>query len=407
MLRSITIQLKATPLLADLTIRAKNLYNVATYQMRQRFFQRKRLYTYTALWKELKEHKAYLALKELAGAQSPQQILRLVRSTWTGYLAAKRAYRLHPANFHAPPKPPKYVKKHRKFVVLWSHQEVRIRNGKLLLPRKVMTKGFPAIPLDRLPCTAQTYRTALLVPFYDRYQFIITYEAAATAPAIEKDAPEKVLGVDLGVNNLVATSDGLLIKGKIIKSINHYYNKQRAKLCSVLARHKLPTSRRLQRLLRLRQTKIHDYLHKASRQLIQHCREQQITTIVIGRNKHWKQKVRLGKKTNQHFVGIPFHKFIRMLTYKAAAAGINVQLVSEAYTSQTCSRCGHRSRSNRVFRGLFLCNHCALVCNADVNAAINIAQKVRSRAAATTGSTPRRGARGTVPVPVPSDTNLS
>ncbi|MHA1639402.1 MAG: hypothetical protein ACTSW0_04240, partial [Candidatus Heimdallarchaeota archaeon] len=60
----------------------------------------------------------------------------------------------------------------------------------------------------------------------------------------------------------------------------------------------------------------------------------------------------------------------------------------------------------RVFRGLFLCNHCALVSNADVNAAINIAQKVRSRATATASSTPRRGARGTVPVPVPSDTNL-
>ena len=51
-------------------------------------------------------------------------------------------------------------------------------------------------------------------------------------------------------------------------------------------------------------------------------------------------------------------------------------MVSEEYTSQTCSCCGFRSRRNRKFRGLFVCKKCNLVINADINAAKNILEKV-------------------------------
>ena len=58
--------------------------------------------------------------------------------------------------------------------------------------------------------------------------------------------------------------------------------------------------------------KINDYLHKASKKIIDFCKDNNINTIIIGQNKGWKKEVNLGTKTNQSFVQIPFTKFIQM-----------------------------------------------------------------------------------------------
>ncbi|MFB6163165.1 MAG: zinc ribbon domain-containing protein, partial [Halococcoides sp.] len=65
-----------------------------------------------------------------------------------------------------------------------------------------------------------------------------------------------------------------------------------------------------------------------------------------------------------------------MLTYKAEQRGIEVDLVSERDTSKSCSACGRTADSQRVERGLYVCEECGLVANADSNGAENIRQKV-------------------------------
>jgi Putative transposase DNA-binding domain len=50
-----------------------------------------------------------------------------------------------------------------------------------------------------------------------------------------------------------------------------------------------------------------------------------------------------------------------------------VEKVTAAYTSQRCSACGHVARENRKSQAAFLCTACNFACNADVNAARNIA----------------------------------
>ena len=50
-----------------------------------------------------------------------------------------------------------------------------------------------------------------------------------------------------------------------------------------------------------------------------------------------------------------------------------VQKVPAAYTSQRCSACGHTARENRESQAVFLCTACGYACNADLNAARNIA----------------------------------
>jgi transposase len=61
---------------------------------------------------------------------------------------------------------------------------------------------------------------------------------------------------------------------------------------------------------------------------------------------------------------------VRRLDQKAPG---RVQKVSAAYTSQRCSACGHTAPESRNSQALFRCVACAHACNADVNAARNIA----------------------------------
>jgi transposase len=61
---------------------------------------------------------------------------------------------------------------------------------------------------------------------------------------------------------------------------------------------------------------------------------------------------------------------VRRLEHKAAG---RVERVNPAYTSQTCSVCGHCAPENRENQAAFRCMACGHRANADVNAAVNIA----------------------------------
>ncbi|MHA1557856.1 MAG: RNA-guided endonuclease InsQ/TnpB family protein [Candidatus Heimdallarchaeota archaeon] len=367
------IQLPSTELFKELAFLAKNLYNSATYHVRQKFFETGKILRYYSIWNIMKGKEEYQKFQERAGSHTPQQLLKMVDATWQGYKEAKRDWRINPEKYLGEPRIPGYLPKNGKFVVVWSEQQVRIRDGKVRVVERLMKEGFPTIPIEKLPVTETNHAIVRLKPFYDKFILELVYEKEL--PVIKSKEEQKVLGLDFGVNNLVATSDGLIIKGGVVKSINQFYNKKKAKLQKQLSKQGLTTSKRKQQLMRWRNNKLHDLFHKASKAIIQHCVKNNINTLVIGRNKNWKQKIRMGKKSNQKFASVPFFKLIQMLQYKAEEQGIEVTLVTEEYTSQTCSCCSYRSRRNRKYRGLFVCRRCHVVLNADVNAAINIAKK--------------------------------
>ena len=105
-----------------------------------------------------------------------------------------------------------------------------------------------------------------------------------------------------------------------------------------------------------------------------------ISKIVIGNNKGWKQNVNIGKQNNQTFVSIPFSRLIQMLTYKAQQVGIEVIVVEESYTSGTSYIDNETpvkdnyDKSRREYRGLFVSNK-SITINADVNGAYQILKK--------------------------------
>jgi transposase len=65
---------------------------------------------------------------------------------------------------------------------------------------------------------------------------------------------------------------------------------------------------------------------------------------------------------------------LSQIEYKAEERGISVERVDEARlkTSKTCCACGAEAGSNRIERGLYVCENCGLVANSDLNVAENM-----------------------------------
>lgn len=148
-----------------------------------------------------------------------------------------------------------------------------------------------------------------------------------------------------------------------------------------MATNKFFTSKRIQRLTFKRNNKIKNYIHHASKYIIKQAEILDITKIVIGNNKCWKQEINIGKKSNQNFVSIPHSNLIKTIEYKAKLAGIEVVKTEESYTSK-CSAIDlepikkHENYiGRRTKRGLFRTANRTKI-NADANGAANILRKV-------------------------------
>ena len=330
---TIRFQMKSRPIFVDLCTRAKNLFNSATYQVRQELFDTGKWLQYSALYHRIKHEPVYLALKEISDSYLPQQVLLQIEKNWRSYFNALKAWKEEPTKFLGRPRLPGYKPKFSLHMLNFPRPRVRIRGTEIFFARNLMARGFPNFPVGNLPITAETCTGARLVPFYDRFIIELLYEVEVQAFPIYLN-PSRAIGLDIGINNLVATSDGLLVKGGVVKSINQWYNKQLAYYKSLAKNYnQQETTNRILMLHRKRANKIHDLFHQTSRMIINHCLKKHISTLVIGYNRQWKQHCNLGKRTNQSFVQIPFYKLIHMLEYKAKLVGMTVICVTEAYTS--------------------------------------------------------------------------
>lgn len=185
----------------------------------------------------------------------------------------------------------------------------------------------------------------------------------------------KVVGVDLGRRDIATTSTGKSWSGKQIQSIRDRYSFVRANVQSKRTR----SSRRLLRRLSGREQRFQKWLnHNISKQLVQEAKQigadlafEDLTNIRESLNKKPRSKTERRRTNNWAFYQLRL--FVR---YKANIAGVKVVFVPAAYTSQTCSRCGHihpvKGKSYRNGK-VFKCGHCGFEHDADINAANNIA----------------------------------
>ena len=292
---------------------------------------------------------------------------------WRSYFRGLQEYRRDPRGFYGCPNAPGYLDpvRGRGRIVITSQNFSIDDKGHVRMPGFLSGIRVRARHRDVRQIRIQTG------PGVIRIQLM--YEREEAAPA---DRPHE-MGIDIGVNNLMAVSfssgkEPVLINGRPLKSINQFYNKRRASLQGTAEKsNRRRRTRAMDRLTQKRGRKVRDLMHKASRKIIDLAVQEDVGTIVIGRNAGWKQRSSMGKRKNQNFVSIPYHILIEMIQYKAALAGITVKLTVESYTSGTSYLDGeypdreHYKKSRRIKRGLFRSN-AGIFINADVNAAYQI-----------------------------------
>ena len=111
----------------------------------------------------------------------------------------------------------------------------------------------------------------------------------------------KYAGIDIGVDNLltVVTNDGtapFIVNGKIPKSVNQFYNKETSRRKSICQRESSSySSKMIQKLTAKRNRRMEDYMHKASRFVVEECAVRGVHSIIIGKNAGWKQESKLSR----------------------------------------------------------------------------------------------------------------
>ncbi len=182
-----------------------------------------------------------------------------------------------------------------------------------------------------------------------------------------------VLPIDMGIRKLATTiEDGKpRFYGKEVRAIRgHYYRLRRS----------IGKPRAIKKWRHSEQSSVRHEVHAITRRIVEQAKRAN-AIIAVGDLKDIRDRNR-GRSFNRRLASQPFYLFKQYLTYKANWEGIRVITVPEAYTSQTCHRCGVRGQ--RV-TGRFSCPNCGLVCDADENGAWNIGKRAHGLLAHETG----------------------
>lgn len=364
---------------------SKNLYNSCLYTIRQAYIKDKTNLIYS-LHQLMKDTEQYKALP----AKVSSTVILMVQKNFKSFFKSIADYAVNPSKYNGRPRLPKYLDTvSGRFFVSYTNQaiskKVFNKTNKIKLSGSNIEFKTKIDSFDKIDCVR-------IVPKNGYY----VIEAVYTIDDKPKlDDNNRYYAVDLGVNNLATITSNvkehtpLIINGKPLKSVNQYYNKRLAYYKSQLdKRDQGKTSKRINRLNLKRKNKIDNYLHKASKSIVELCKVNEMNTLIIGKNDKWKQDVNIGSKNNQNFVNIPHSRFIEMLTYKCEREGINVMIQEESYTSKASflnldhiptyrekDNAEHTFSGYRQSRGLYKLKGEDKVINADVNGSYNILRK--------------------------------
>lgn len=212
--------------------------------------------------------------------------------------------------------------------------------------------------------------------------------------AITVDTPEPTpsdtddfVGVDLGIIQLATTSDGEFLNHSTGPKHSHV-NQVRARYGRFRRKLQKKGTKSAKRLLKRRSGR-----EKRFAKDVNHCLSKAIVSTAQGTARgialedlmHIRERISVQRTvTKRHRRVLHTWSFFQLrafIAYKASLAGVLVVYVNPAYTSQTCSVCGHCEKANRTSQAQFLCRSCGFSAHADVNAAVNIRENACRRAA--------------------------
>ena len=197
---------------------------------------------------------------------------------------------------------------------------------------------------------------------------------------------DAAIGIDVGITELVATSDGELVTNPrhLRRALDRLAAAQRLVAgrtrCSGRRRQAAHAVGRLHRKIAHQRR---DLAHQVSRRLVNAYglivhEELEITNLVRRpaarpneQGGHEPNGAAAKAGLNREILAAGWGQLLRFAAYKAAEAGRETIAVNPRHTSQTCAACGHVDPRNRDATA-FCCRRCGYVAHADVNAARNI-----------------------------------
>jgi putative transposase len=213
------------------------------------------------------------------------------------------------------------------------------------------------------------------------------YELRATYRVQPLALPQtgEVAGIDLGEVHLAVAHDGThttILNGGYVRAVRRYQNKLKAKRDAYIDRKKKGSQRRRRsiqakkRRLQKVAYQLKDALHKLTTNLVSTLHKQGVQTVVIGDIRAIRKGPNSdhGPTANQRLHQMPSGIVRHMLTDKARMLGMEVVLVDEHYTTQSCPACGRRYKpKGRLYR----CRNkqCGFVYHRDGVGAMNIRKK--------------------------------
>ncbi len=200
-----------------------------------------------------------------------------------------------------------------------------------------------------------------------------TFYLAVTvdSPEPTPDEPTGFIGVDLGIVNIAATSDGETFAGNHIQSVRARFSRLRAKL----QRKGTKSAKRLLKGRRRRERRFQkDINHCISKALVTRAKDTG-RGIALEDLKHIRSRVTVGRAQRRVIHSWAFHQFGSFVWYKARLAGVKIVFVDPRNTSRTCPVCGCIDKANRTTQSLFSCTGCGYSANADLNAAVVIGRR--------------------------------
>ncbi|MFR7486197.1 RNA-guided endonuclease InsQ/TnpB family protein [Anaerobutyricum hallii] len=328
-------------------------------------------------------------------SQVNQNAIKKTVKSWKSYFQLRKDYAIHPEKYKARPRIPGYVKNPAMTAAYTNQTAKFIRKDGCAYLRFVNHKQPVLVGRESL-YSDMTYVKTEVKPQYGGYSILLTFKEDIILPEVPK-FPKRILGIDVGVDNFCAVANNFvgtpfLIKGGAIKSMNQNFNKERARLLSEVTKgsdstHSVKKTKQLHTLSRRRETRLRDFFYKTAWYLVRYAKRQQVEVIVAGHNEDQKQNICIGRQNNQNFVSIPFCRFLDILRYTAAKAGIPVVLREESYTSKASlldldaipaykkgDTINHTFSGKRVHRGLYKTNSGFFI-NTDINGAGNILRK--------------------------------
>lgn len=368
---------------------SNNLYNVALYNIRQYYFHEKKFLTYESNYHECKANENYKLLQAGVAQQTLKVADRSFKSFFNLIKKAKSGeYRFKDIKI------PHYREKGGLFNLILSTNAINIKDGYLIVPMsielsKTHNKHKIRIPFPKR-LEGKNIKEVRILPINKGRHFKIQY--CYEQPIEEQNlSQQNTIAIDIGLENLATcvTNKGtsFIMDGRKLKSINQYWNKQKAYFQSIADKQKQKSTMRLQNLTRKRNNRANDYIKKTARYIINYCITNNIGTVACGYNSDFKRSINLGKITNQQFTQISFGSLRETLAGLCERYGMQYIEQEESYTSKasfldldeipvynpehlyTDSFSGKRIR-----RGLYRSADGRII-NADVNGACNILRK--------------------------------